>query len=289
MDEADAALGAAAEDRRGRSLSARSQAFTLRCCEPTWNETPCATRPSRWACSSTSTAISGSQPNLRDSGHSAPAQSDRMRQNTLRRARRGRSSRPRRRSRPRTAARRAQGARDVALLLDRVAVGDAVGRRAGGQRHLDLGDGGGVEARAQRGEQRQHLRRRVRLHRVEHPGVRQRLGEGQVVVAHDVEVDDQARPVVVRRLRRNSRMRAVMALSPTAQGRRTARCCGHGNFAAGARWGRDKARALDPLCCLGLEWESPFRTAGNEGQASSVATPAVEGRQRPRKPAPSLL
>ena len=28
-----------------------------------------------------------------------------------------------------------EGARDVALLLDRVAVGDAVGRRAGGQRH----------------------------------------------------------------------------------------------------------------------------------------------------------
>ena len=31
------------------------------------------------------------------------------------------------------------GARDVALLLDRVAEADAVGRRAGGQRLLDLG------------------------------------------------------------------------------------------------------------------------------------------------------
>ena len=88
------------------------------------------------------------------------------------------------------------GARDVALLLDRVAVGDAVGRAAGRQHHLDLGDRGGVEAGAERGQQRQHLRRRVRLHGIEHPRVRQRLGEGLVVVAHDVEVDDEAGPVV---------------------------------------------------------------------------------------------
>jgi hypothetical protein len=40
-----------------------------------------------------------------------------------------------------------------------------------------------------------------------------------------------------------------------------------------------------------LDWngEIPFRTAGNDEQASSVATPAVESRQRPRKPGPSLL
>ena len=55
--------------------SARSHAFTLRCCEPTWNEMPHGSRPRRLARSSTSTAISGSQPNFRDSGHSAPAQS----------------------------------------------------------------------------------------------------------------------------------------------------------------------------------------------------------------------
>jgi hypothetical protein len=55
--------------------SARSHAFTLRCCEPTWNEMPQGSSPRRLARSSTSTAISGSQPNLRDSGHSAPLQS----------------------------------------------------------------------------------------------------------------------------------------------------------------------------------------------------------------------
>ena len=62
--------------------SARSQACWLRCWEPTWNDTPCGSSPSLRACSSTSTAMAGSQPNLRDSGHSAPTQSDRMRQNT---------------------------------------------------------------------------------------------------------------------------------------------------------------------------------------------------------------
>ena len=40
------------------------------------------------------------------------------------------------------------GARDVLLLLDRVAEADAVRRRAGGQRLLDLAHRGGVEARA---------------------------------------------------------------------------------------------------------------------------------------------
>ena len=87
-----------------------------------------------------------------------------------------------------------EGAGDIPLLLDGVAVGDAVGRGAGGQRHLDLGDRGGVEAGAELGQQRQHFRRRVGLDRVEHAGVGQRLGEGCVVVAHDLEVDDEAGP-----------------------------------------------------------------------------------------------
>ena len=43
-----------------------------------------------------------------------------------------------------------EGARDVALLLDRIAIGDAVGRSPCGQRHFDFGDRRGVEARAHR-------------------------------------------------------------------------------------------------------------------------------------------
>ena len=85
------------------------------------------------------------------------------------------------------------GARDIALLLDRVAKGDAVRRRSGGQHHLDFGRGGGVEAGAELNEELQDLRRRIGLHRVEHPGVGQRLGEGEIVFADDLEVDDQAR------------------------------------------------------------------------------------------------
>jgi len=89
-----------------------------------------------------------------------------------------------------------KGAGDIALLLDRVAEGDAIGRRACGERHLDLGNRGGVEAGAEAGEQRQHFRRRIRLDGIEHARVRQRVGEGKVVLAHDVEIDDEARSVV---------------------------------------------------------------------------------------------
>ena len=45
-----------------------------------------------------------------------------------------------------------EGARDIPLLLDRVAVGDAVGGGTGGERHLDFGDRGGVEAGAELGQ-----------------------------------------------------------------------------------------------------------------------------------------
>ena len=45
------------------------------------------------------------------------------------------------------------GARDVPFLLDRVAEADPIRRRAGGERELDLGDRGRVEARAEIGEQ----------------------------------------------------------------------------------------------------------------------------------------
>ena len=64
------------------SRSAPSQAPVSHCCEPTWNDTPVGTRPSERACVRTSTAISGTQPNLRDSGHSAPSPDVRTRQNT---------------------------------------------------------------------------------------------------------------------------------------------------------------------------------------------------------------
>ena len=88
------------------------------------------------------------------------------------------------------------GARDVTLLLDRVAVGDAVRRRARREHEFDLRHRSGVEARTESGQERQHLRRRIGLHGVEHTRVGERLGEGLIVVANDVEVDDKARPVV---------------------------------------------------------------------------------------------
>jgi pyridoxine 5-phosphate synthase len=64
------------------------------------------------------------------------------------------------------------GARDVLLLLDRVAKADAVGGSAGGQSLLDLAHRGSVEARAEPRKQIENLRRRIRLDGVEHACVR---------------------------------------------------------------------------------------------------------------------
>ena len=89
-----------------------------------------------------------------------------------------------------------EGGGDLALLLDGVAVGDAVRRGAGGQHRLGLAHRGDVEARAELGQELEDLRRRIGLHGVEHLAVGQRLGERQVVLAHDVEVDHEAGPFV---------------------------------------------------------------------------------------------
>ena len=89
------------------------------------------------------------------------------------------------------------GARDVLFLLDRVAEADAVGRRASGQRLLDLGHRGSVEARAEPSKQIENLGRRIRLDGVEHARVGQGAGEAQIILAHDVEIDDEAGPIFV--------------------------------------------------------------------------------------------
>ena len=62
---------------------------------------------------------------------------------------------------------------------------------------LGLAHRGDVEARAELGQQLEDLGRRVGLHGVEDARVGQRLGEGLIVLAHDVEVDDEAGPFVV--------------------------------------------------------------------------------------------
>ena len=44
-------------------------------------------------------------------------------------------------------------------------------------------------------EQIENLGRRIRLDRVEHARVGQRAGEAQIILAHDVEIDDEAGPI----------------------------------------------------------------------------------------------
>ena len=82
---------------------------------------------------------------------------------------------------------------DLALFLDRVAVRDPIRRAAGREHHLGLGDRGDVEAGTKLGQKFQDFGRRVCLHGIEHTAVGQRHRKGLVVVAHDFEVDDEAR------------------------------------------------------------------------------------------------
>ena len=94
--------------------------------------------------------ISGTQPNFRDSGHSAPAQSHGMRQKTFTSAAPVRAAARARLLHLGLAIDREERtpssrARTMSLLLDRVAEGDAVGRRAGFGHELDLHDRGRVE------------------------------------------------------------------------------------------------------------------------------------------------
>ncbi len=90
-----------------------------------------------------------------------------------------------------------KGGRDLALLLDRIAVGDALGQRAGGERRLRLGNRGDVETGAELGQELEDVGRRIGLDRVEHLAVGQRPGKRQVVLAHHVEIDHQAGAVVL--------------------------------------------------------------------------------------------
>ena len=89
-----------------------------------------------------------------------------------------------------------EGFGDLALFLDGVAVGDAVRRRAGGEHLVGLGQRGDVEAAAEIGQQLEDFRRRIGFDGVEHLGVRQHLGEVLIVLAHDVEIDDEAGSVI---------------------------------------------------------------------------------------------
>ncbi len=229
-------------------FSARSQAWVRRCCEPTWNDTPWASSPSRWACSSTSAAIAGVAAEL---ARQRPFGAGAVEQEAAEHPRAGRGAGDlldlglavdREQPHPQR-----EGAGDVALLLDGVAVGDAVGRGAGRQHHLDLGHRCGVEARAEPGEQRQHFRRRVRLDGIEHPRIRQRVGECLVVVAHDFEIDDEARPVFAAMAQELVDALSHGALPNRLEERQAARYDAGLRGRADARWGRADARAQNPV------------------------------------------
>ena len=89
-----------------------------------------------------------------------------------------------------------EGSRDLHLFLDGVAVGNALGRRAGGERSMRFGKRRHIEATAELSQQFQDFRRRIGFDSVEDFGVRQRLGEVQIIFADDIEIDHEAGSVI---------------------------------------------------------------------------------------------
>ena len=170
------------------------------------------------------------------------------------------------------------------------------GRRAGGEAMLDLDDRGRVEARAELREQLEHLRRRVRLHGVEHARVGKRPGELRVVVAHDVEVErpGRARPRVgyagnhgcapswrSPHQRFNEGVPSPGLKIQAAQAARRQRVRIIPSPCDGDTERRRWVRHPTMLPWIG-KGRSLIRTPGNEKQASSVLT--FGGPTRPKKP-----
>jgi len=149
--------------------------------------TPVGLEPGFIACSSTSTAIAGSQPNLRETA----IPPDAVGEDAAEHAAAGRNARDlldlghaidANRRTP------SAWARDIAFLLDRVATrcGRLRRRRRAPFRSRRRTP---YRSRSRACQQREHFRRRFGLHGVEHARIRQRLGEG-VVPRHAVDVDD---------------------------------------------------------------------------------------------------
>ncbi len=82
---------------------------------------------------------------------------------------------------------------DVGLFLDRVAVRQPAGRDPARQAQGDLARARDVERGAVSGEYPEHLRRRIRLDRVEHGGGREGGGQPAVLMSDEVEVEHQER------------------------------------------------------------------------------------------------
>jgi hypothetical protein len=115
-----------------------------------------------------------------------------------------------------------EGGCDLGLLLDRIAVGDALGRGAGGDYRVGLAHRGDIEAGAELDQELEDVGRRIGLYGVEHLAVGQRPGEGQVVLAHDIEIDHETGSFVLAVLQEFTDACCHLDLAPYPAWRRAA-------------------------------------------------------------------
>ena len=178
--------------------SARSQASILCCCEPTWNEMPYGDKPAPVRELQDVDRVVRLAAEL---ARERPFRAGAVAMDAADHAATGRGARDLLDlglaiDREQRDAEPVRGG-DLALFLDRVAVGDAIRRAAGREHHFGLGHRGDVEAGAELGQELDDFRCRVRLHGVEDARVGQRLGEGEIVLAHDLVVEHEAGAFVV--------------------------------------------------------------------------------------------
>ncbi len=176
---------------------------------------------------------------------------------------------------------------DLALFFDRVAVRDAVRRRASGEHGGRLAHRSDIEAAAESGQQLENFRRRIRLDRVEHLSVRQRLGEVLIVVTDHVEIDDQAGSVIGAVLEEFADTCGHRHIAPLSGRRRSRRS--EPPATGGVPHARNRLRRRD--CCLGPDegnpvphcWQrrtSPFGVSGICAGKQTQKSPSVVALSR---------
>ena len=86
--------------------------------------------------------------------------------------------------------------RNIALFLDRIPERNTIRGCTSGKRHFDFDNGSRIKARAHRREQPQNSGIGIGLHGVINAGIGQSPRKGLIIIANDIEIDNNARTIL---------------------------------------------------------------------------------------------